>query len=78
MEELEEAHMLRGELTATQQLSLLSSYDDLAQALEGAFFVQVLDNPSPEFMHFFLFVPHSEIKGITHRLICGELFVFII
>ncbi|XP_045910990.1 lambda-crystallin homolog isoform X2 [Micropterus dolomieu] len=40
LEELEEAHMLRGELTATQQLALLSSYDDLAQALEGAFFVQ--------------------------------------
>ncbi|XP_028992830.1 lambda-crystallin homolog [Betta splendens] len=40
MEELEEAHMLRGELTAVQQLSLISSYDDLAQALEGAFFVQ--------------------------------------
>ncbi len=41
LEELEEAHMLRGELTATQQLALLSSYNDLAQALEGAFFVQV-------------------------------------
>lgn len=41
MEELEEAHMLRGELTATQQLALLSSCEDLAQALEGAFFVQV-------------------------------------
>ncbi|AWP13532.1 putative lambda-crystallin -like isoform 2 [Scophthalmus maximus] len=40
LQELEEAHMLRGELTAAQQLSLLSSYDDLAQALEGAFFVQ--------------------------------------
>ncbi|XP_070832058.1 lambda-crystallin homolog [Chaetodon trifascialis] len=40
LEELEEAHMLRGELSATQQLALLSSYDDLAQALEGAFFVQ--------------------------------------
>lgn len=40
LEELEEAHMLRGELTAAQQLALLSSYDDLAQALEGAFFVQ--------------------------------------
>lgn len=39
-EELEEAHMLRGELTASQQLGLLSSYDDLGQALEGAFFVQ--------------------------------------
>uniref|UniRef100_A0A3P9HV45 Crystallin, lambda 1 n=1 Tax=Oryzias latipes TaxID=8090 RepID=A0A3P9HV45_ORYLA len=40
LKELEEAHMLRGELTATQQLSLISSYDDLSQALEGAFFVQ--------------------------------------
>lgn len=40
LEELEEAHMLRGELTAKQQLALLSSYDNLAQALEGAFFVQ--------------------------------------
>lgn len=38
--ELEEAHMLRGKLTATQQLALLSSYDDMAQALDGAFFVQ--------------------------------------
>ncbi|MEQ2310788.1 hypothetical protein AMECASPLE_012887 [Ameca splendens] len=41
LEELEEAHMLRGDLTSTQQLALLSSYEDLAQALEGAFFVQV-------------------------------------
>ncbi|KAM9850976.1 lambda-crystallin homolog [Aulostomus maculatus] len=40
LEELEEAHMLRGELSAMKQLALLSSYDDLAQALEGAFFVQ--------------------------------------
>ncbi|XP_042350442.1 lambda-crystallin homolog [Plectropomus leopardus] len=40
MEELEEAHMLRGKLSAAQQLALVSSYDDLAQALEGAFFVQ--------------------------------------
>ncbi|XP_071337743.1 lambda-crystallin homolog [Trachinotus anak] len=40
LEELEEAHMLRGDLNATQQLALLSSYDDLARALEGAFFVQ--------------------------------------
>ncbi|XP_056144859.1 lambda-crystallin homolog [Lampris incognitus] len=38
--ELEEAHMLRGELKATEQFALLSSHDDLAQALEGAFFVQ--------------------------------------
>lgn len=41
LEELEEARMLRGQLEATQQLALLSSHDDLAQALEGAFFVQV-------------------------------------
>lgn len=40
LEELEEAHMLRGELTAKQQLAQLSSYDDLALALGGAFFVQ--------------------------------------
>uniref|UniRef100_A0A3P9M0W2 Crystallin, lambda 1 n=1 Tax=Oryzias latipes TaxID=8090 RepID=A0A3P9M0W2_ORYLA len=40
LKELEEAHMLRGVLTATQQLTLISSYDDLSQALEGAFFVQ--------------------------------------
>ncbi|XP_041858627.1 lambda-crystallin homolog [Melanotaenia boesemani] len=40
LEELEEACMLRGELTAAQQLALLSSYEDLAQALEGSFFVQ--------------------------------------
>nr|XP_020474552.1 lambda-crystallin homolog isoform X1 [Monopterus albus] len=40
LEELEDAHMLRGELTAMQQLALLSSHDDLSQALEGSFFVQ--------------------------------------
>uniref|UniRef100_UPI0037E9508F lambda-crystallin homolog n=1 Tax=Semicossyphus pulcher TaxID=241346 RepID=UPI0037E9508F len=40
LEELEEAHMLKGELSATQQHALLSCYDDLAPALEGAFFVQ--------------------------------------
>ncbi|XP_054888438.1 lambda-crystallin homolog [Poeciliopsis prolifica] len=40
LEELEEARMLRGDLSAVQQLALLSSYDDLAPALEGAFFVQ--------------------------------------
>ncbi|XP_029935921.1 lambda-crystallin homolog [Myripristis murdjan] len=38
--ELEEAHMLRGELNTAQQLALLSSHEDLAQALEGAFFIQ--------------------------------------
>ncbi|XP_057192870.1 lambda-crystallin homolog [Triplophysa rosa] len=32
--------MLRGNLNAAEQLSLLSSHDDLQQALEGAFFVQ--------------------------------------
>ncbi|KAI4805888.1 hypothetical protein KUCAC02_010483 [Chaenocephalus aceratus] len=40
LEELEEAHMLRGELRANQQLALISSHDDLSQALQGAFFVQ--------------------------------------
>ncbi|KAK5860736.1 hypothetical protein PBY51_022197 [Eleginops maclovinus] len=40
LEELEEAHMLRGELAAKQQLALISSYDDLSQALQGAFFIQ--------------------------------------
>ncbi|CAL8240473.1 unnamed protein product [Merluccius merluccius] len=41
MGELEEASMLRGELSSSDQLALLSSHDDLQQALEGAFFVQV-------------------------------------
>lgn len=41
VEELQEAQMLRGKLSASEQLSLLSSHDDLSQALEGAFFVQV-------------------------------------
>ncbi|XP_017560113.1 lambda-crystallin homolog isoform X1 [Pygocentrus nattereri] len=40
VEELQEAQMLRGKLSATEQLSLLSSHEDLSQALEGAFFVQ--------------------------------------
>lgn len=38
--ELEDAHMLRGALSATEQLALISSHDELSQALEGAFFVQ--------------------------------------
>lgn len=42
LEELQEAGMLRGDLSATQQLALLTSHDDLPQALKGAFFVQVL------------------------------------
>ncbi|XP_051761589.1 lambda-crystallin homolog isoform X2 [Ctenopharyngodon idella] len=40
LEELQQAQMLRGNLSAAEQLSLLSSHDDLQQALEGAFFVQ--------------------------------------
>lgn len=40
MQELEQAHMLRGELSASEQLALLSASDDLHQALEGAFFIQ--------------------------------------
>uniref|UniRef100_A0A3Q2Z588 Crystallin, lambda 1 n=1 Tax=Hippocampus comes TaxID=109280 RepID=A0A3Q2Z588_HIPCM len=40
MMELQEAGMLRGQLSATQQLALLSSHEDLQQALQGAFFVQ--------------------------------------
>ncbi|KAJ8013068.1 hypothetical protein DPEC_G00049460 [Dallia pectoralis] len=38
--ELQEAQMLRGDLSASEQLALLSSHDDLIQALEGSFFVQ--------------------------------------
>ncbi|XP_077437109.1 lambda-crystallin homolog [Vanacampus margaritifer] len=40
MMELQEVGMLRGQLSATQQLALLSSHDNLQQALQGAFFVQ--------------------------------------
>uniref|UniRef100_A0A1A7WGX3 Crystallin, lambda 1 n=1 Tax=Iconisemion striatum TaxID=60296 RepID=A0A1A7WGX3_9TELE len=40
MEELEKSKMLRGDLTSRQQLDLLSSHEDLSQALEGSFFVQ--------------------------------------
>ncbi|KAJ8255821.1 hypothetical protein COCON_G00196850 [Conger conger] len=40
LEELQQAQILRGELSAAEQFSLLSSHDDLSQALEGAFFVQ--------------------------------------
>lgn len=39
--------MLRGQLTAAEQLALLSSHEDLADALEGAFFVQVTLFRSP-------------------------------
>lgn len=40
LEELQQAKMLRGNLSTAEQLSLLSSHDDLQQALEGAAFVQ--------------------------------------
>ncbi|KAI1885428.1 hypothetical protein AGOR_G00220050 [Albula goreensis] len=40
LKEVEQAQMLRGDLSVEEQLSLLSSHDDLTQALEGAFFVQ--------------------------------------
>uniref|UniRef100_A0AAZ1XY89 Crystallin, lambda 1 n=1 Tax=Oreochromis aureus TaxID=47969 RepID=A0AAZ1XY89_OREAU len=67
--ELEEAHMLRGELSAAQQLALLSSYDDLSQALDGAFFVQV--NP-PYYVKLVELVPHPEtaaaVMDTTHAL----------
>ncbi|XP_010769656.1 lambda-crystallin homolog [Notothenia coriiceps] len=55
LEELEEAHMLRGELRANQQLALISSHDDLSQALQGAFFVQVTHSRLPSPAHD---VPH--------------------
>ncbi|XP_072300261.1 lambda-crystallin homolog [Eucyclogobius newberryi] len=38
--ELQQKNMLRGDLTASQQLSLLSACDDLHMAVEGAFFIQ--------------------------------------
>ncbi|XP_030641857.1 lambda-crystallin homolog isoform X2 [Chanos chanos] len=69
LEELQHAQMLRGSLTAAQQLSLLSSYDDLAQALEGAFFVQV--NP-PYYVRLVELVPHPEtlpaVMDVTYTL----------
>ncbi|XP_068428739.1 lambda-crystallin homolog [Clinocottus analis] len=40
LQELQDAGMLRGPLDASQQLALLSSYEDLAAALEGAIFIQ--------------------------------------
>ncbi|XP_061697791.1 lambda-crystallin homolog isoform X1 [Syngnathoides biaculeatus] len=40
MMELQEMGMLRGQQSATQQLALISSHEDLQQALQGAFFVQ--------------------------------------
>ncbi|XP_035612946.1 lambda-crystallin homolog [Oncorhynchus keta] len=40
LEDLQEECMLRGDRSASEQLALLSSHNDLCQALEGAFFVQ--------------------------------------
>uniref|UniRef100_A0A4W5MYN1 L-gulonate 3-dehydrogenase n=1 Tax=Hucho hucho TaxID=62062 RepID=A0A4W5MYN1_9TELE len=40
LEELQEPHMLRGQLSASEHLALLSSHGDLPQALAGAFFIQ--------------------------------------
>ncbi|XP_036401726.1 lambda-crystallin-like [Megalops cyprinoides] len=40
LEELQKASLLRGNLSAADQLALLSCHDDLPQALEGVFFVQ--------------------------------------
>ncbi|KAM6934986.1 lambda-crystallin homolog [Xenentodon cancila] len=40
LEELEEAGMLRGTLTAAQQCAQISTHENLSQALEGSFFVQ--------------------------------------
>ena len=70
LEELEEAHMLRGELTAKQQLALLSSYDNLAQALEGAFFVQVTHwtTPSTSTCRSVCLSPLLKFKG-SYKLI---------
>lgn len=61
--------MLRGKLTATQQLALLSSYDNLAQALEGAFFVQVTHYTTPSML---------QSRGTTDKLVSADLFDFII
>ncbi|KAJ8352600.1 hypothetical protein SKAU_G00240760 [Synaphobranchus kaupii] len=40
LKEVEQAQMLRGDLSVEDQLVLLSSHDNLSQALEGAFFIQ--------------------------------------
>ncbi|MFT7808697.1 lambda-crystallin homolog [Arapaima gigas] len=40
LEELQQNQMLRGDLNVEEQLALLSSHDDLSEALEGSFFVQ--------------------------------------
>lgn len=40
VEQLQQKQMLRGELSASQQVALLSACEDLQQAVEGAFFIQ--------------------------------------
>ncbi|XP_048878435.1 lambda-crystallin homolog [Brienomyrus brachyistius] len=40
IEELQQNQMLRGNLNSVEQLALLSSHENLSEALEGAFFVQ--------------------------------------
>lgn len=71
LDELEEAHMLRGQLKASQQHALLSSHDDLAQALDGAFFVQVKGNVSP---HQCVSLPaFTSLNKIRNRHDCVEL-----
>ena len=57
--------MLRGQLRAAQQLALLSSHDDLAQALEGAFFVQVTALPHKQRV---CLSPELKIKHGSHNL----------
>lgn len=41
MDELTKSGMLRGSLSADQQISLISGSSDLKTALEGAIFIQV-------------------------------------
>lgn len=40
VEQLQQRNKLRGELSASQQVALVSACDDLQQAVEGAFFIQ--------------------------------------
>lgn len=68
LDELEEAHMLRGQLKASQQHALLSSHDDLAQALEGAFFVQVKGDISHTNVSVFLKSETGTIMSIWIKI----------
>lgn len=73
--ELEEAHMLRGELSAAQQLALLSSYDDLSQALDGAFFVQVTQTADRTNTCCYISLAQI-VKPVETTLLSGDLFIF--